>query len=165
MVCIIALLIILAVSIGITVWALFYRNAGTKIMPDYATFDEEENAVPFEETDTEKMEQEPGGGAVSLTYSKDVTVNLSEETVSLMFANPQKSNQNMVLQVMIHDTVIAQSGLLTPGKQIRRLDLLNTVQLYTGQYDGKIVVYYYQPDSGEMAMLKTDIPLTITVEE
>lgn len=134
-------------------------------MPDYATFDEEKNAVPFEEADTEKMEQEPGGGAVNLTYSKNVTVNLSEETVSLMFANPQRSNQNMVLQVVAHDTVIAQSGLLTPGNQVSSLELLNTVQLYTGQYDAKIVVYYYQPDSGEMAMLKTEIPLTITVKE
>ena len=48
----------------------------------------------------------PGGGAVSLTYSKDVSVNLSDKNIDLMFANPATSTADMALQLVIKDTVI-----------------------------------------------------------
>ena len=162
---IIVLSAILIVTIGITVWDLFFRDTTPTLAPDYAPQEKEQNAEPFEDGNSEKMEQQQGGGAVSLTYSKEVSVDLSDETVHLMFANPKKSNQNMLIQILIHDTVIVQSGLLAPGNQVTKLDLWDTVKLSVGRYDGKIIVYYYQPDSGEKAMLNTEIPLTITVKE
>ena len=162
---IIVLSAVLVISVCVSIWAFFFRDAAPVLAPDYAPQETEENAEPIDDDKGgEKLEQQQGGGAVSLTYSKDVTVDLSSKKVSLMFANPKKSNQDMLIQIVIHDTVIVQSGLLTPGHQVTKLDLWDTAKLSAGKYDGKIVVYYYQPDSGEKAMLNTEIPLTVTVK-
>lgn len=163
---VILLLLLLIVTVSITVWALFFRDTTPTLAPDYAPQKVEENAETIDdERDSEKLPQQQGGGAVSLTYSKDVEIDLSESKVKLLFANPSKSNQDMLLQIVIQDTVILQSGLLSPGYQVTTLDLLDNVKLSHGTYEGKFIVYYYQKDTGEKAMLNTEIPLTITVRE
>lgn len=163
---IIALILLLLITIGITIWALFFRNTTPVLAPDYAPQQTEENAEPIDDdSDGEKLQQQQGGGAVSLTYSKEVTIDLSDKTANLMFANPGKSNQDMMIQIVIQDTVIVQSGLLTPGYQVTKLELFDNAKLSSGTYEGKFVVLYYQKDTGEKAMLNTEIPLTITVKE
>lgn len=163
---IIVLLLLLLITIGITVWAHFFRDTTPVLAPDYAPQQPEANAEPIAgDDDGEKLQQQQGGGAVSLTYSKDIKIDLSEKTAKLMFANPYKSNQDMMIQIVIQDTVVVQSGLLTPGHQVTRLNLLDTAKLSSGTYEGKYVILYYQKDTGEKAMLNTEIPLTITVEE
>jgi hypothetical protein len=163
---VILLLLLLAVTVSITVWALFFRDTTTTLAPDYAPQQVEENAETIEdESEGEKLEQQEGGGAVSLTYSREVEIDLSEKKAKLLFANPGKSNQDMMVQIIIQDTAILQSGLLSPGYQVTTLDLFDKVELSSGTYEGKFVVYYYQRDTGEKAMLNTEIPLTITVKE
>lgn len=163
---IIVLILLLLITIGITVWALFFRDTTPVLAPDYAPQQTEENAEPFDDdTDGEKLQQQQGGGAVSLTYSKEVAIDLSDNVAKLLFANPYKSNQDMMLQIVIQDTVIVQSGLLTPGHQVTKLELFDNAKLSKGTYEGKFVVLYYQKDTGEKAMINTEIPLTITVEE
>lgn len=163
---IIALILLLLITVAITVWALFFRDTTPVLAPDYAPQQTEENAEPFEDdNDGEKLQQQQGGGAVSLTYSKEVTIDLSDNVAKLLFANPYKSNQDMILQIVIQDTVIVQSGLLTPGHQVTKLELFDNAKLSKGTYEGKFIVLYYQKDTGEKAMINTEIPLTITVEE
>lgn len=163
---IIVLILLLLITIGITVWALFFRDTTPVLAPDYAPQQTEENAEPIDDdTDGEKLQQQQGGGAVSLTYSKEVTIDLSDNVAKLLFANPYKSNQDMMLQIVIQDTVIVQSGLLPPGHQVTKLELFDNAKLSKGTYEGKFVVLYYQKDTGEKAMINTEIPLTITVEE
>ena len=116
----------------------------------------------------EKLESPEGGGSVSLTYSRDVTIDLSDGTATLYFANPGRSNQDMVLQVVIRDNVIVQSGTLAPGNQVQSLTLLQdaAAMLSPGSYEGNFTVLYYDPDTGEKAMNRyTYSPLTITVQE
>lgn len=163
---IIVLILILVITVGITLWVLFFRDTPPVLAPDYAPRETEKNAETLEgDINGEKLQQKQGGGAVSLTYSKNVLVDISEKAAKLMFANPHKSNQDMIIQIIIQDTVIVQSGLLTPGHQVVKLDLLDNVKLSSGTYNGKFVVLYYQKDTGEKAMLNTEIPLTIVVEE
>lgn len=163
---IIALILLLLITVAITVCALFFRDTTPVLAPDYAPQQTEENAEPFEDdNDGEKLQQQQGGGAVSLTYSKEVTIDLSDNVAKLLFANPYKSNQDMILQIVIQDTVIVQSGLLTPGHQVTKLELFDNAKLSKGTYEGKFIVLYYQKDTGEKAMINTEIPLTITVEE
>ena len=73
----------------------------------------------------------------------------------------------MVLQLVIDDVVILQSGLLTPGNQVTTLSLLDGAEkrLADGGYDGKFVVLYYDRASGERAMINTEIPVSVTVTE
>lgn len=160
------LLILLLATISVMVWALFFRDKTPAPISDYAPQQIEKNAETIAgEDDGQKLPQQQGGGAVSLTYSKNVEIDLSERKVKLLFANPSKSNQDMMLQIVIEDTVILQSGLISPGYQVTALDLDDDIKLTNGTYDGEFIVYYYQKDTGEKAMLNTEIPLTITVKD
>ena len=159
------LLLITLIAVGVTVWALFFRDSGPVLAPDYAPQEMEQNAETIPNDSGEKMEKPEGGGSVSLTYSNKVTIDLSDKAAALYFANPGKSNQDMVLQIAIQDTVILQSGTLKPGQQVKLLNLLKGAekQLSTGGYEGKFVVLYYDQESGEKAMVNTEIPVTINV--
>jgi hypothetical protein len=59
-----------------------------------------------------------------------------------------------------------QSGRITPGNKVNSLALLKDAEkkLTKGGYDGKFVVLYYNQDTGEKAILKTEIPVTVTVK-
>ena len=159
------LLCITLIAVGVTVWALFFRDTGPTLAPDYAPQEMEQHAESIPDDDSEKMDKPEGGGAVSLTYSNEVTIDISDKAASLYFANPGKSNQDMVLQVVIQDTVILQSGTLKPGNQVKLLNLLEGAEkmLQPGGYEGKFVVLYYDPISGEKSMVNTEIPITINV--
>ena len=87
---------IIAAAIGI--WNLLYRG-NDALPPDYAPRETEKNALPIGDDGDKKLDQPEGGGAVSLTYAKDVTISLSEKSAKLLFGNPTKSNQDMVLRL------------------------------------------------------------------
>jgi hypothetical protein len=159
------LAVITVVCIGVTVWAVWFRDATPALAPDYAPVQTEEHAEPMGDEEDEKLEQQEGGGAVSLTYSRTVDIDLSEKKATLLFGNPTRSNQDMVLQLVIRNTVIAQSGRLLPGNQVKTLELLDSARLAEGTYEGKFVVLYYQQDTGEKAIVNTEIPLEIHVSE
>lgn len=163
---ILLLLLLIKSCVGVGVWNKYFREPDV-LTPDYAPQETEPNGEDIIGDDDDKMESPEGGGAVSLTYSTDVTIDLSDEAASLMFANPGKSNHDMVVQLVIQDTVIIQSGRLIPGKMVSKLDLLEDAAklLVPGGYEGKFVVFYYDPDTGEKALVNTEIPLSITVQE
>ncbi|MBR2490460.1 MAG: hypothetical protein IKB65_03145 [Ruminiclostridium sp.] len=158
------LLAITAISVCVAVWALFFREPAAPDFPDYPPQQLEDNAVPIPDDGQDELEAPEGGGAVGLVYSNQVSVDLQGEQASLLFANPGKSTQDMMLQILVQDTVIASSGRLVPGKQIQRLPLLSGVssQLSPGSYEGTFVVSYLNQDTGEKAILTTEIPVTIT---
>ena len=164
---ILLLLLITAVAVTVTVWALFFREPEVILAPDYAPQETEEYAQTIPGDDGDKMESEEGGGSVSLTYSNQVAIDLSREEASLLFANPGRSNQNMVLQVVIQEEVLVQSGTILPGHQVTTLRLLESARdkIVPGGYDGYFVVFYYDPDTGEKAIVNTEIPVSITVKE
>lgn len=154
-----------AAAVSITVWALCFRAPAEVLTPDYAPRQEEIHAKPIEGDTNEKMEAAEGGGAVSLTYGTNVSIILSNETAALMFANPGKSTKDMVVQVVIQDNILVQSGKLTPGNQVTTLDLVEGAakKLAPGGYEGKLVVHYYDQTTGEKAIVNTEIPVTVSV--
>ena len=169
---IIAVLALITVAaLSVTMWALFFREPSADddnkviLNPDYAPQKQEQNAETIPGDTGDKMEKPEGGGSVSLTYSNEVTIDLSDKAAGLYFANPGKSNQDMVLQVVIQDTVILQSGTLKPGHQVKLMNLLEGAEkmLQPGGYEGKFIVLYYDSISGEKSMVNTEIPITINV--
>ncbi len=156
-------IIVTVVAISVTIITLM-TNQKTVISPDFAPIEKETYAETLDGENTEKLQQQEGGGAVSLTYSKDVTIDLANDTAEFLFQNPAKSNQNMVLQIVIHDTVVAQSGLIETGYGVKKLDLFKSVDLQVGEYEGKYNVLYYDAESGEKAILNTEIPISIVVK-
>lgn len=161
------LLLITVGALCVTAWALFFREPQTHLAPDYAPVATEKNAQPIPGDSGDRVAAEPGSGNVSLSYSNEVSVDLSSREVSLFFANPGRSNQDMLLQIRIRDTVILQSGRITPGNQVQslRLDEDAARMLSPGGYDGSFMIFYYDLNSGEKAMVNTEVPIRITVVE
>ncbi len=169
---ILLLLLLLLISITITTCTLLKgQDQDTPVLaPDYAPQEEDKNAEEIEDdNETDKMEQAENGGAVTLSYSNEVTIDLSDKKAIVSFANPFKSNQNMMIQLVIQDTVLLQSGLLKPGKLVKELDLkdgvLDDVVLTPGGYNGMFKVYFYDNETGERAVLDTELEVKITVQE
>ena len=164
---IVILLLITLLAVSVTIWALFFRTPDVILNPDYAPQETEKNQQPIEGDTGDKMENPQGGGAVSLSYSTKVTIDLSEEEAKLNFGNPGKSTQDMVVQIVIQDQILVQSGKLTPGNRVTVLDLLEgaAAKLTPGGYEGKFVVLYYDPETGEKAVVNTEIPISVTVQE
>ncbi len=160
----ILLLLLLITSCSVTIWSIFFRDTPTSLAPDYAPQEIEPNAQPTPDAgeNTEKLEQEQGGGSVSLQYTKEVTVDLSDNMVYLSFANPPESNQDMVLQVVIQGKVIAESKLLPPGNSLSQLPLKDA-NLSPGGYNGNFTAAYYY-ENGERAIVQTNIPLVVKVQ-
>ncbi|MBQ9953040.1 MAG: hypothetical protein IJO92_01745 [Clostridia bacterium] len=162
----ILLLLLLITSCSVTIWSIFFRDTTTTLAPDYAPQEIDPNATPTPDSDKEdeKLEQEQGGGSVSLQYTQDVRADLSDGMVYFSFTNPYESNQDMVLQVVVKGKVIAQSKLLPPGNSLSKLPLREGVNLSPGGYEGKFTAAYYY-ENGEKAIVQTDIPLTVKVQE
>ena len=164
------LIIILSVGIvictGVTIWAVFFRG-GDDISPDYPPQGIESNQTPIDGDDSGKLESPEGGGAINVTYGTASTVDLSEKTVTIYYANPNASNQNVSILIMVNDLVVAKSDLITPGNQVSKLELQKDAasKLQVGGYDAELVVRAYDPESGEKAMVDTKGELTLTVTE
>lgn len=165
------LFLILALA-AVCVWALFFRDGGSGdgsslLAPDYAPMDQDSNAVDMEGDSTDKLEPSQGGGAVGLEYSDVVTVSLSEKTVKMYYGNPSRSYNNVVLQVVVQDTLLAQSELLVPGKRLPQLPLKEEAlaRLSEGGYKGKFVISFYNPETGEKAMVDSEVEITVNVKK
>ena len=155
-------------------YIIFYNTKRPHRKLQYKTPEqkEEEYAEPVTGDSEEKMEVSKGGGAVSMVYQKEVHISLSDNKANLMFQNPSKSVNDIVLQLVIisedgTETVIAQSGTLSPGYKIEQLDLIkDAAKLSVGDYTGRYNVLYYDPDSGEKAVLNGNIEgIKITVTD
>ena len=162
----IVLLLIALISLSVTIAMILIGGKKTSILPpDYAPVETEKNMETIGGEGTDKLPQPDGGGAVSITYSNKVTIDLSEKTASVLLANPKRSNQDMVVQLIIQDSLIVQTGRLTPGNRVTKLDLEDGAEklLSEGGYEGEFRIFYYDPESGEKAVINTAIPVTVTV--
>lgn len=145
-----------------------YLTSSKELIPDYAPGVLDPNAVPMPD-DGKKLEASEGGGAVSLSYSDKVAVDLKKKKVEFYFQNPSKSTQDIVLQVIVKqgdkEVVIAQSERISAGYAIYNLDLKKDAKLASGGYKGKFNVIFYDEETKEKAVVNTNIPITIAVEE
>ena len=159
------LIIGIVICLLVTVWALFFRSGSQPIAPDYPPQGTEANQKPLEGDESEKMESPQGGGSINITYNVNATVDLSEGTVTLLYANPQASNQDVAILIMIDDLVVAKSDLISPGNGVDTLQLDEYAKdkLSVGGYDAELVIRAYDPVSGEKAMVDTKGQLSLTV--
>ncbi|MDD4414369.1 MAG: hypothetical protein PHR14_07475 [Oscillospiraceae bacterium] len=107
---IILLILIFFTSITVTV-VLLVNNSKPVVNTDlYPPVSEDPDAVPVEEGDTTRpaLENPKGGGAVSLTYSKQASASKGDGIADILFQNPAKSNQSIVIQLQITDMVLIE---------------------------------------------------------
>ena len=108
-----------------------------------------------------------GSGTVSMSFTKYVTVDISEKKAYLSFANPSESTQDMQVQLVLDEKVLAQNDKLTPGSKISQMTLIEGVEkdLETGRYEGKLAISFLNRDSGKRSVLNATIEVTIRVQE
>lgn len=154
---------ITAAAVSVTVGAVFFRKTVSMMLTPDSVKDE---------SNEEKMKSELGGGSISMAYRKTVTISLAEKTVKLMFQNPVKSVNDMLLQLAVvssdgEEIVIAQSDLIKPGNEITKMDLIDEEGfLWEGSYKGKFNVFCYAPDSGEKSIVDGSVEgISITVTQ
>lgn len=161
----IAIIILLLIVLLLSMCHSSIQKQGNEVLiPDFAPEETEPNIETIP-NDTHAKPDNTNGGSVRLTYSDKVTIDLSEETATLYFGNPGRSNQDMILRIVIQGKVIAQSGLIPAGYQVETIALLPDAAslLQTGNYSGKFVLYYYSQETDELATINTEIPITIVV--
>ena len=131
---------------------------------------EDENSAPIEGDDNEeKLESEAGGGAVSLIYTTDATLNLSTTKIKMYFLNPRRSNHDIVFHLTLLNGEerirIASSGRIVPGKGLLIMEFdTRSAQLSEGVYEGLYEVYFYNSETGERAAVSSDVAgIKITV--
>lgn len=170
------LVCITVASVSVSVWTTFFRETtSTMLASDYIPVETETYAAPVEdESNGENMKSEsaPGGGSISMAYRKTVTIALTKKTVKLMFQNPAKSVNDMVLQLVVvssdgKETVIAQSGLIKPGNEITKMDLIDgAASMGEGSCKGRFHIFCYAHDSGEKAIVNGSVEgILITVTQ
>ena len=135
------------------------------VNPDFSPKETQKNLEPLPDDGEEKLEAAEGGGAVVLDYNDKVVIDLSDNIATLDFANPAKSTQDMLFQIVIEDVVIAESGRIPTGYELKKLELSGGSKelLKEGKYKGKFVIFYYDPVSNERAMVNSEGAISITV--
>jgi hypothetical protein len=136
--------------------------------PDYAQMAPDAAAETIPDDDSEKVEVAQGGGSVTISFMDNVEYNLSTGLVTMYYQNPNASTHNVVVQVILisgeNEYLLAQSGILQPGYQVTSLTAdEDAPQLSQGGYNGKLKLLFYDPETGERAIVDTDIPCTVTV--
>jgi hypothetical protein len=162
-----SLLFITTVAVSVAIWSLYFREPDVVLTPDYAPKETEPNAEEIPGDSDVKLEVEDGGGAIGIEYVPKVTIDLSKREAQLSFSNPGKSTQDVVLQIVVQNTVLVQSGRIEPGNRVQRLSLLDGIEkmLSEGGYDGKFVILSYDPASGEKSMVNTEAHITVDVQK
>ena len=160
----IAVLCVAGASVGIAIWALVSQSVPPE-PPEPTAPVAEEYVTPEKTKDAEKMDQPPGGGAVNITYSDQVTISLSQNQGELWMLNPSRSNQSLSLELVIGDQAVFRSGSILPGYQVKYLPLLEGIKLSPGKYSGQFNLTFYDAGTGKQALLNTTIPASVLVTE
>ncbi len=141
------------------------------IAPDHPLPPEDKNAVPIEGDNSEKTKVEEGGGALSMIYKLDCTIDLSNGDIGIYFKNPNASSHEVTVDMYIvsggEAYLVAQSGILKAGYALERLQLLpDAPTLGEGVYAGLFRFHCYDPVTGEQAMVVPEVAgLNITVTD
>lgn len=166
---IIILAVIIIALLLVTLWIVLKKDDSSgPIIPDYQPPETESNQNPIEGDDNSKLDAPEGGGAISIEYVNQVVVDLSDGMAYLSYSNPGKSTQNIVLRIEVQETAIVQSGVITPGNEVKALPLADGAaqKLQVGVYTNAVFrILSYDPATGEKAMVDTLAEITVTVQE
>lgn len=142
---------------------------GAVLEPDYEHVKPDDNAQTIPGETTGESEDVPqGGGSMNLVYSDQVVVDLTSKKLGLYYQNPSSSSHSIVVQIIIergeNQYLVAESGGINPGYMLTELPLSESVQLTSGVYKGIMKLWFFDPDTGDRALVDTNIPVNITVK-
>ena len=161
----IILAVLIVICSGLFISSLLYQNK--LVAPEFAPSEIDKIATE-EKNDDKKMDKKEGGGAVSLSYSDNITIDINKKIVGLYFKNPSKSRENIMLQLILNknnkEILLAQSDLLPAGYVIRKMDLKDNAILQAGKYKGILRVTYYNEETSVKQIVNTEIKVNIEVK-
>jgi hypothetical protein len=131
--------------------------------PIFAPVPRDEDSVPIPGEVIEPRE----GNHMSFQFQKDISASLSTGNATLNFKNPGYANHDVVVQLILEDVVIAESGAVSPGFQLEhlRLDFPSGAVVPTGVYDATIAMVYYEIGTHNRSMFESNFPVVLTVTE
>ena len=137
------------------------------LTPDYPPTETDANSLPIEIDPGVNIETQAGQDAINITYTNKATVDLSDGTVRLYYANPSKSKVDVVVSLVVQDKIICQSQRIAPGHQINTLPLLDEAKsfLIVGGYDAKYVVGCYDPETNQKDLVELEGGVHLEVVE
>lgn len=155
--------------LGLLASMLLQGEGPLVIQPDHPLPEKDAYVEEIEGDDSEKAEVAEGGGSVSMIYTLEANVTLSDNVVEIYFKNPNASSHNVVTELYLvsgeKEILVARSGLIEPGFELHRLDLDSAaVTLSEGVYTGLYKIQCYAPETGERALVAPEITgVTVTV--
>ena len=102
------------------------------------------------------------GGSVSMIYSLKAKLDLASGNINILFQNPKNSTHHVVLEMYLLNgddrVLIASSGRIPGGSALSQMQMLaDSAVLTAGTYDALYKVVYYDPNTGERALVETEI--------
>lgn len=155
---------VFAFSFGI--WAMWFQ-APVVVEPDYAVREMDSNATEMERSENTMLDIASGDGAATLIFERQVDIDLSHNVANFLVENPARATNNLVVEIVVKNQVIARSGAIKPGYRLTELNLTAGVGelLEPGVSDGQILVYTYDSETGERAVDNSKIIVTIIVRK
>ena len=142
------------------------QGDGIVLEPDYEHISPDSNAQAIpEETTGESPDVPQGGGSMKLVYSDKVFVDLKNLKVGLYYQNPSSSSHSIVVQIIIargeEQYLVAESGGIDPGYMLTEMKLNKDIKLSEGIYKGIMKLWFFDPETGDRAVVDTNIPVEI----
>lgn len=148
---------------GYILWSMLTGDSVPVLSPDHPLPDVDSNIVEIEgDTGTPNSNINEGGGAVSMIYTLKANVDLSHRSIDILFKNPKKSNHDVALELYVvknnERIPISKSGRIPAGNKLQDMSLMpDKAVLSEGVYEGVFKVIYYNPQTGERALVESDI--------
>jgi len=162
----------LLVALVVIIIGLISNEAPPVVIdPDNPLPEIDPDIEPIEQDTSEKVTSEKGGGSVSMVYTKGVTLSLSNDKATIFYQNPNSSNHSVVLELYIvsdeTEYFIGRTGLIPAGSAIYEMDTSEKdANIRAGTYTGLYRTSYYNPETGERAVVGSDITnVSVTVTE
>ncbi len=147
--------------------SLFNPTPSSGILaPDYEFQTEDPNAKPLPiDPNATKLFASEGGGAINYIFTDSATLSLDTGKIAIRFENPAKSTHDVIIQLVIQDQLVAQSGIIKAGTKLEMLTLQDGMKekLQKGIYNAKYTFLNYNPETGAKAMVNVESPITLTV--
>lgn len=161
------LLLGLVTALGLLLGSLFGKKDEPTVINPMPVVDPNAETIPDEtESPSEDPESvgvmEEQGGSVSMIYSLNAWLDLSTGTIDILFQNPGKSTHDVVLEMYVRNgeenVLIAQSGRIPAGSAMSFLTMKEgSASLSGGSYEALYKVLYYDPATGERALVESEI--------
>lgn len=118
--------------------------------------------IEDDNSSTDRVESPNGGGFVSMSYTLQAVLDLSDGNIDIFYQNPGKSNHDVALELYVvsgdMEILIARSGLIQAGYQLTKLTFIeDSAILHEGTYNGKYKTIYYNSETGERSLVESDL--------